>query len=110
MSSRRDVVVVWKSLPVPLLPMEGFTFHESPVYRCSFYRSSPGVLTTGEVQSRKLRPGSAQVQYSGEAYIWPGPLNNTRDAFRFIILFTRPAAVEIAVRRGENVEWCSSSQ
>jgi len=41
-------------------------------------------------------------------HIWTGPLNNTRDAFRFIIFSTLPAAVEIAVRRGENVEWCSS--
>jgi len=39
--------------------------------------------------------------------MWTGPLNNTRDAFRFIIVFTWPAAVEIAVRRGENVKWCS---
>jgi len=42
--------------------------------------------------------------------MWPRPLNRTRDAFRVIIVVTWPAAVEIAVRRGENVEWCSSSQ
>jgi len=66
-------------------------------------RSSDGgkVYTSGP-QTTVRGPNPARL------HIWTGPLNNTRDAFRFIIFFTRPAAVEIAVRRGENVKWCSS--